>query len=1539
MDIVFEKWREKLLDAGKGNRLINYKETSRSVEILAPDYESVFHRLTNGDSLSFYEVDAFVKEWNKTRVNELEENENPYESLTKLQVLDELGGKLKKGQVLSFKKGASMQRTLKNIKKVASDSLLEKGINILYMAFGFLRWKEKDNTNQYFNSPLILIPIHLDSTESKNPVFSISQYEDEINTNPTLNYLMKHEYGIIMPEFQDEVHAEESLHDYIMRVKQEVAFKDWDVSFKVAIGTFSFLKMNMYKDLEENEELILSNNNVKKLLNRKVEEPYTTPIDFDEYFRESKEVSLHNVVDADSSQMRAIIQAQSGKSFVLQGPPGTGKSQTITNLIAEFLYNDKKILFVSEKLEALNVVYNNLKKVGLEDFCLELHSHKTNKKEVINELHRVLNKNKTVVSTNASEEVEDLKKFKLQLDEYKTALHTIEPILDKTPYEVIGEIAKHNNDAICFEYVWKNIESKGSDYFKQALDVINNYANFSDSIGYDYHLNNWYGFTNFKLDYSQKLELKNQLIEARQILEQVNDLIDEVNNKCKTNYSEISDIIGSEKLLKIISELGYFDKNIFKKNMLKKIYDCVVTYNLKQAKIKEDREFVGRVFLDEIFELNINDYYLRFKNNYLSMFRIFNKQYRMDKTILKGFYVSPKMRLSYNDLIRNLKIGKNIQVAEKEASKLKNQILSYLENKDEYLDFGLLEKELKPLVLSLNEDFVLLSKIDNDEFEEMQNYLKQYLVSLSDIKNRLDRVYDLQKHFNVDIVNFKDCKLQDLKENLSNYIQQFDSLENWIRFNDILDRLNAIDLRTFIDKSIENNINPKFLDKTFKLMFYTQWMHYILSKNRVLGDFTRVSQDIAVSKFKEKDKLKFEIAKAEIIAKLSNERPSSDTLASGSQVSTLLREASKKRKQKPVRVLLQSISELVQTLKPCFLMSPLSVSTYLSGDSCKFDVVIFDEASQIFPWDAVGAIYRAKQVIVVGDSKQMPPSNYFNAEIVDDSDDDFEEDDSLDFESILDLCATAFEQEKLMWHYRSRTEDLIAFSNKHFYNGDLVTFPSASKDKANNGVDFYYVQDGVFDRKTKTNIIEANKVVDLVFEHFKTSPHRSLGVVAFSISQQAAIESVIQERREKDDSFAQFFDTNRPERFFVKNLETVQGDERDTIIFSVAYAKDVDGKFLHNFGPLNKKGGERRLNVAITRAKYNVKFVSSIRNYDIDLSRTESVGAKLLKEYLEFAELGMETLVPSKEIENNLSTSQLLEEEVYDTLVKAGYNVVRNVGYSDYRIDLGVKHPTKPDYILAIECDGQNYSTGKTTRDRDRLRQEVLERLGWNYYRVWSTDWFANNKLEKNKLLEVVASALDNFNNNVKLQEEILQDNKPNFLIEREVKDLKQEFRYYEIFRANGYDGFDKIIFNLVKTEGPITEELLLKRTLHYFGNEKITSVVKEKFKYAMSKHPEIKKINDYYMVENQSFEMRIPKDTDIPRDIMLIPTIELECGIYKVIELNVGITKDGLFKTIANLLGFTRVGDNIRLKLEQALSNQLSLGKIRQENEEYFIK
>lgn len=374
----------------------------------------------------------------------------------------------------------------------------------------------------------------------------------------------------------------------------------------------------------------------------------------------------------------------------------------------------------------------------------------------------------------------------------------------------------------------------------------------------------------------------------------------------------------------------------------------------------------------------------------------------------------------------------------------------------------------------------------------------------------------------------------------------------------------------------------------------------------------------------------------------------------------------------PLRKLFQSIPTLLLTLKPCLMMSPLSVAYFLDADAYQFDMVIFDEASQIFPQDAIGAIFRAKQVVIAGDTKQLPPTNFFAAS-TSNSSEDYDDDEGYDdevYDSILEETANILPNCTLLWHYRSKHEHLIAFSNQEIYKNELVTFPSSNESEPDTGVEFVYVEDGYYEPSPRNyNVLEAQRIVELVKDHIEKHPNRSLGIIAFSEKQQQAIALEIQRFREKHSEYEAFFAEGKEDEFFVKNLENVQGDERDTIFFSVGYAKTKEQKangkpMSMRFGPLGVSGGERRLNVAITRAKINVKLVSSILPSDIDLSRTESDGIRMLRSYIEFAMNGEATLAAAhkngRPDDFADSIAQFIRDQGFEVQQYVGLTVIRN---------------------------------------------------------------------------------------------------------------------------------------------------------------------------------------------------------------------------------------------------------------------------------------
>lgn len=430
----------------------------------------------------------------------------------------------------------------------------------------------------------------------------------------------------------------------------------------------------------------------------------------------------------------------------------------------------------------------------------------------------------------------------------------------------------------------------------------------------------------------------------------------------------------------------------------------------------------------------------------------------------------------------------------------------------------------------------------------------------------------------------------------------------------------------------------------------------------------------------------------------------------------------------PLRRLLPSLPTLLPALKPCLLMSPLSVATYLPIDAVTFDLVIFDEASQIPPEEAVGAIVRGRQVIVAGDEKQLPPTSFFHAvvsePVADDDDDELADQPITD--SILEECIPLFPEAYLSWHYRSRHESLIAFSNHEFYDGRLVTFPSALDETDGLGVKFVLVEDGTFDRGgSRTNRPEARRVSEMIIEHMRATPARSLGVITMSVSQQEAVERELFRLRQENPDLDEAFSEEQPAHFFVKNLERVQGDERDCIVVSLGYGPDQHGVVNLQFGPLSRPGGQRRLNVAATRGKEKTTLVASLRPSQLDLSRltTGSGDVALLQRYMEYMQSGGN--LPNRGSRSVGIAESDFEEDVKRHLEQRGLRVDCQVGASGFRIDLAIRHPDAPGrYILGVECDGATYHRALSARVRDRLRQDVLEGLGWTITRIWSTDWF-----------------------------------------------------------------------------------------------------------------------------------------------------------------------------------------------------------------------
>ena len=755
---------------------------------------------------------------------------------------------------------------------------------------------------------------------------------------------------------------------------------------------------------------------------------------------------------------------------------------------------------------------------------------------------------------------------------------------------------------------------------------------------------------------------------------------------------------------------------------------------------------------------------------------------------------------------------------------------------EDYEYFSNIQKKVNEYVKTYSSfPFTILNA---GNFEKSIEFSRQLYKLLNDDNDW--KIKDLQILFDRKFFTIGDIDIDKAITRLKSLNIDSDELAERRRNFSLIKDLSELDMMDFLQFAKEQSVNKCDLENSFIYSFYNSWLSYITEHYSELRNFRRENQDLAVNNFTKYDDELLEQNQIEIQNTLNeriNRYVNYRDISVKQELNILQREAHKKKMLKPIRQLIEEIPDLIFILKPCFLMSPLSVSTYLKFDTKLFDVVIFDEASQIFPWDAIGAISRSNSTIIVGDSKQMPPTNFFlvnNADIIEDSDEDVQ-----DFESILDLSCASLPQIMLKWHYRSNDESLIAFSNKYFYDNKLVTFPTPFVESNKTGIHFHYVENGVYIKNQ--NEYEAKQVVRLILEFAEKYPNNSLGVVCFNIKQQDLILDYI-EKYFNDPRYFDFFKEDKPEPFFIKNLETVQGDERDTIIFSIGYGKDLHGNLAHRFGPLNRKGGERRLNVAVTRAKNSVEVVSSIKASDINLERTQSLGVKLLKEYLNVAEKGISVLNDEIFVDKKALPESYFEEQVSEFISSKGYPIELQVGSSGFRIDIGVKHPSKYDFVLAIECDGETYHSSRTARERDKIRQQMLERQGWKFYRIWSTDWFNNRKIEEKKLIDAIENAISTYD-----KKEIMLGSANDFKNINDFNELNKSEHIESLtntlnnsiqpFKANNVVSIEKELAKVSfdnNLETNFYKEILkrIKNPKYTFYRNKYTNVVDEVVKY-----------------------------------------------------------------------------------------------------------
>ena len=791
-------------------------------------------------------------------------------------------------------------------------------------------------------------------------------------------------------------------------------------------------------------------------------------------------------------------------------------------------------------------------------------------------------------------------------------------------------------------------------------------------------------------------------------------------------------------------------------------------------------------------------------------------------------------------------------------------------------------------------------------------------------------------------------------------------LNNWCAWRTARNHAAAAGLEAFVRAYESNSIGRTELHDAFERGYGQAWFNGTADTVPFVRDFSAASHADRILKFGKLDAELTSLTHCLVRSRACRDLPDISVPSSAqSELGILKRELQLKSKRLPTRRLIESIPHILSKLKPCFLMSPLSVAQYLDARLPPFDLVVFDEASQIPVWDAIGAIARAKEVIVVGDSKQLPPTNFFNT-VDGEADSDLDPTTVEDAQSILQECnASGIPSMLLRWHYRSQHESLIAFSNHHYYTNSLLTFPSPIDRSPELGVSFQHVPHGIYDRGDScTNRVEADHVVQEVVRLLtESSTPDSVGVVTFNRAQQTLIEDLLDVKRRERPDLERHFAKDLAEPVFVKNLENVQGDERDTIIFSVGYGPDNTGKISMNFGPLNAEGGERRLNVAVTRARRRLKVFSSIRSDQLDLRRTASVGVAHFKTFLDYADRGPKAISEALTLPSSDSFDSGFEQAVCEELRQRGWSVDTQVGCAGYRVDLAVRDPSLPGrYLIGIECDGRCYHSAKTARDRDRLREAVLRSLGWKIARVWSTDWWINksrciealqNQIKAAQQPPAVVkqsapahgaisagaspSAPSKLIQSVSQQVQPAVRSAPSLPVYAAAKCPSTRIRNLDVYEPSSTIQSMKALASMVEQEGPIVEDLAIRRLAEWLGINRITDrfqrrvaeirnagIAKQLFRYEDGVFwPSGLQPNDFN-------DVRVPGEApESFREIEHVPSPELINAVCLVVKQQVALPPEDLEREVGRVFGVNRVSAKNRELIRVALANTISLHRV----------
>ena len=1247
---------------------------------------------------------------------------------------------------------AALQEQLFTIHQKARSVFEEQGYTVLYLALGFLKWFDAADADTLRMAPLVLVPVEL-NRRSVRGAFKVAWTGEDIFANISLQAKLS-EAGISLPDLNmPEDKAE--IDDYFRAVSDVISDrKGWEVAPDIYLGFFSFTKFVMYKDLDPDSwpaERPLADQD----LLRGILEP--SPADTDGGFSEEDidekltARDAYHIMDADPSQIAVIEDIKAGRNLVVEGPPGTGKSQTIANVIAELLAGGKRVLFVSEKMAALEVVKERLDRAGLGDFCLELHSRKSNKKEVLKELERTTGSGARTYAS-PEEDFDRLEGLKQELDGYAAALRDPCGDLGHSPFSLFGlreGVRRHFEDSgrPMPAVDLRDPEQWTREDWSQARLRLENLRDALSMIG-DVKAHAWYGCSPGVVLPSDEGPLRTLLEKCQKALTDLEAAVTELIQACGARQpADLQAVADCLAAADVVADSRPTERSLLSGPAWDEPDETAETLVGEVRLFQKAYPDVAARFKAEALDEDVAALTAAYGEYAPKWYRILFSQYREVKKKARSLYLrglpfrKATVLQDLIDLERCASLRKGIRDAREKGAALFGALWQGEES-----DVGALESfaawitAFRKHVLSgvLTEEAI--DRVEGGvDGEAVRGHMKTVRTSQGPFEEEMQRLFnrvgaDVQKIVGA---SMESAPLTDIAPRLESWLEHLPGLQRWAQFTAAREACRETVAAPVDEVVEETGIEATDLLPCFEGGYAEQLLHRAFQERPALAGFVGELHEKKIRDFADLDRGLIRMNQKRLAAKLSRERPAVRAGASaGSEAGILLGEFGRKRGHMPIRKLLSRAGGLITRIKPCFMMSPLSVAQFLAPGILEFDVVVFDEASQVRPSDALGAVARGGQIVVMGDTRQLPPTSFFDHLLEADGDEEADEAAVSDVESILHQCKRAYPMKMLRWHYRSRHESLIAFSNQAFYDNNLRIYPSPVQESEALGLKFRHLPESVYDRgRTSVNRMEAREVARAALEHFRQHPEESLGVGAFNIKQQQAILEEVELQLRRNPDMESHFAPSRPERFFVKNLETIQGDERDVIFLSVGFGFDPDGKLYRNFGPLNQEGGERRLNVLVTRARKRCVVFSNFRAEDLSLEGIQARGARALKGYLGFAE--KRTLEEAEVAQEDADFP--FEESVQDCLQQEGVEAHRQVGCAGFRVDIGVMDPEQPGrFFLGVECDGTKYHGSRVARDRDRLRRQVLEGLGWRIHRVWSTDWYRNRNEILDRLLDAI---------------------------------------------------------------------------------------------------------------------------------------------------------------------------------------------------------